>query len=148
MADRNDSKQAQALNHVNQEDPGAAGIDNDAGNIGGTPGSQHNDWGRSSAVGGASAQSDLQSELQSGQQSQQQSAQPVAASGNIGGVPGSQHNDWGHSPLAGDGSQHAGNGGNAQSAQSDAAQTPRQGVMPGYEMGHLQRGQKDGKQER
>ena len=92
MADQNDGKQKQTLNHANQEDPGTAG----GANIG----------------------------------------------GNIGGNPGSQHNDWGHSPVPTEDSQS----GNRQS--SDAAGQPRQGVMPGEEMGHLQRGKDDGAQKR
>jgi hypothetical protein len=52
------------------------------------------------------------------------------ARGNIGGVPGGQHNDWGHSPVA--------TGGSAQSSGPGGLR--RQGVMPGEEMGHLQRG--------
>ena len=52
------------------------------------------------------------------------------ARGNIGGVPGGQHNDWGHSQVA--------TGGNAQASRTGGL--PRQGVMPGEEMGHLQRG--------
>jgi hypothetical protein len=44
---------------------------------------------------------------------------------NIGGNPGSQHNDWGHSPVP--------TGGNRRSGED----LPRQGVMPGEEMGHL-----------
>lgn len=47
------------------------------------------------------------------------------ARGNIGGVAGSQHNDWGHSPVA--------------TRAPGPAGRPRQGVMPGEEMGHLRR---------
>lgn len=49
----------------------------------------------------------------------------AGSNANIGGVTGSQHNDWGHSAVPDQGSQ--------QSAQ----ESPRQGVMPGEEMGHL-----------
>lgn len=54
------------------------------------------------------------------------------ARGNIGGVPGSQHNDWGHSPVDTAGGQGPG-----------AADRKRQGIMPGNEMGHLQRRKTD-----
>ena len=54
--------------------------------------------------------------------------------GVAGDAPGSQHNDWGHSPEA-----PANTAGNRQS--SGASRLPREGVMPGEEMGHLQHGQ-------
>lgn len=44
---------------------------------------------------------------------------------NIGGTVGSQHNDWGHSAVP------------PTSSQQSARDLPRQGVMPGEEMGHL-----------
>lgn len=78
----------------------------------------HNDWGHSQAGSAGNVQSG------SGRGT------------NIGGNPGSQHNDWGHSPVP--------TAGNKQSEQgADGARTPgkgglpRQGVMPGEEMGHL-----------
>jgi len=110
-------------------------------NIGGNPGSQHNDWGHSDAGGGVGVQSDEQSDLEGLEpqlQPDQRSGQQPGAGPNIGGVAGGQHKDWGHSPVAGEGNQQSGGGGNAQSAGSDARQSPRQGVMPGEEMGHLQ----------
>jgi hypothetical protein len=157
MADQDGSMQKQTLNHANQEDAGTAG--NSGANIGGSAGSQHNDWGHSDAGGGASVQSasqpEVQTELESNrqlnvqahQQSEQQPGQQAAAGGNVGGVAGSQHNDWGHSPVATDDGQQPAGAGNSQSAESDAGQSPRQGVMPGEEMGHLQRGQDGGAQQ-
>ena len=69
--------------------------------------SQHNDWGHGQAGAARNAQSGV--------------------GGNIGGVPGGKHEDWGHSPV--------GKGGKAQTPAP--AGLPRQGVMPGEEMGHL-----------
>jgi hypothetical protein len=157
MADQDGSMQKQTLNHANQEDAGTAGAGaagNSGANIGGSAGSQHNDWGHSDAGGGASTQPEVQTELESNrqlnvqahQQSEQQPGQQAAAGGNVGGVAGSQHNDWGHSPVATDDGQQPAGAGNSQSAESDAGQSPRKGVMPGTEMGHLQRGQDGGAQ--
>jgi hypothetical protein len=126
-----------------------------AANIGGKPGSQHNDWGHSDAGGGVGTQSNQQSnqqldqqsdlqELQAQLQPDQQSSQQPGAGANIGGVAGGQHKDWGHSPVAGEGNQQSRGDGNAQSARPDARQSPRQGVMPGEEMAHLQRSQDGG----
>jgi hypothetical protein len=147
MADQDGSMQKQTLNHANQEDAGTAGAGNSSANIGGSAGSQHNDWGHSDAGGGVSMQSasqpELQTELESNrqlnvqahQQSEQQPGQQAAAGGNVGGIAGSQHNDWGHSPVATDDSQQSADAGNSQSAESGAGRSPRQGVMPGGRKG-------------
>lgn len=138
MAERNDSKQEQKIKQANQEDPGAPAAGDVAGNIGGNAGSQHNDWGHSQVGDGGNAQSDGQAPAQSESLGRQAGSGGNGSGGNIGGVPGSQHNDWGRSPVATDGNRQADAGANAQSA-AQSVDTPRQGVIPGEEMGHLQR---------
>lgn len=85
---------------------------------------QHNDWGHSQAGSAGSVQSG------SG------SGSGTGSGANIGGNPGSQHNDWGHSPVPTAGNKQSEQGAD-EARKPGKGGLPRQGVMPGEEMGHL-----------
>jgi hypothetical protein len=145
MAEQNDGKQDLTLNHANQEEPGAADAGGSDADFGGAAGSQHNDWGHSQAGGLGNAQAGQagQAGVDVGGNGAGNSA-GHAGGGNIGGVAGGQHNDWGHSPVDAGNAQSSDSSGQQSAGQPSSGQAPRQGVMPGEEMGHLNRSGDDG----